>query len=105
MNTARSTPRRRKGHPEQVGEALGRLTRALGIGKALDDYGVLVAWGSVVGERIAAVTAALRMEKGVLFVSVTTAPWRAELSMQRHEIIRKINAAVGKDVVREIRFR
>ena len=103
MNTARSTPRRRKGHPEQVGEALGRLTRALGIGKALDDYGVLV--GSVVGERIAAVTAALRMENGVLFVSVTTAPWRAELSMQRHEIIRKINAAVGKDVVREIRFR
>ena len=102
---ARSDQRRRKGHPEPVGQALERLTRSLGIGKMLDEYGVLEAWGTVVGERIAAVSTALRIENGVLFVGVATAPWRAELSMQRQDIIRRINAAVGKEVVREIRFR
>ncbi len=71
----------------------------------LDEYGVLTAWSSVVGDRIAAVSTALRIENGVLFVGVTTAPWRAELSMQRQDIMRRINAAVGKEVVREIRFR
>jgi len=79
--------------------------KSLGLRKTLDDYGVLTAWASVVGERIAAVSTALRIEKGVLFVGVTTAPWRTELSLQRIEIIRKLNAAVGKNVVKEIRFR
>lgn len=102
---ARSDQRRRRGHPEPVGQALERLTRSLGIGRTLDEYGVLTAWSAVVGERIAAVSTALRIENGVLFVGVTTAPWRAELSMQRQDIMRKINAAVGKEVVREIRFR
>ncbi len=88
-----------------MGQALERLTRSLGIGKMLDEYGVLAAWSSVVGERIAAVSTALRIENGVLFVGVTTAPWRAELAMQRQDIMRRINAAVGKEVVREIRFR
>ncbi len=88
-----------------MGQALERLTRSLGIGKMLDEYGVLEVWGPVVGERIAAVSTALRIENGVLFIGVTTAPWRAELSMQRQDIMRKINAAVGKEVVREIRFR
>jgi predicted nucleic acid-binding Zn ribbon protein len=105
LSAARSHVRRRRGHPEPLGEALGRLTKALGITKTLDEYGVLTTWSAVVGERIAGVTSALRIENGVLFVGVATAPWRAELSMQRHEIIRKINAALGKDVVREIRFR
>jgi predicted nucleic acid-binding Zn ribbon protein len=36
---------------------------------------------------------------------VTTAPWRAELSMKRLEILQKINRAVGADVVKDIRFR
>jgi len=45
------------------------------------------------------------MENGVLFVGVATAPWRAELSMKRMEIMQKINALFGKNVVKEIRFR
>jgi predicted nucleic acid-binding Zn ribbon protein len=59
----------------------------------------------VVGEQIAKVTQAQRMENGVLFVSVATAPWRAELSMKRMDITRKINTILGKNVVKEIRFR
>jgi len=58
-----------------------------------------------VGDQIAKVTVAKRMENGVLFVEVANAPWRAELTMRRGEIARKINAAVGKNVVKEIRFR
>jgi predicted nucleic acid-binding Zn ribbon protein len=68
-------------------------------------YRALEAWGDVVGPRIAAVTCARRIERGVLFVSVDNAPWRAELMLHREEIARKLNAAVGNDVVHEIRFR
>jgi predicted nucleic acid-binding Zn ribbon protein len=36
---------------------------------------------------------------------VTTAPWRAELSMKRLELIEKMNTRVGTRVVNDIRFR
>lgn len=66
---------------------------------------MITSWQELVGEQIAKVTQAQRMENGVLFVGVSTAPWRAELSMKRLEIMAKINAAFGKKVVHEIRFR
>jgi predicted nucleic acid-binding Zn ribbon protein len=84
---------------------MGDLIRELGIGETLSEYGVITRWSDVVGERIAAVTRPERFEKGILFVAVSSAPWRAELTLRRQEILDKINAAAGGTVVREIRFR
>ncbi len=81
------------------------MTRKLGIAKTLSEYEVVTSWSAIVGEQIAKVTKAEHLEKGILFVSVATAPWRNELTMQRQEIVARINDAVGKDVVKEIRFR
>ncbi len=94
-----------KNQPKPVGAAIQDLARHLGLEKNLDDFQAITSWPEVVGEQIAKVTQAQRMENGVLFVSVSTAPWRAELSMKRIEIMEKINAALGKNVVKEIRFR
>ena len=57
------------------------------------------------GERIAKVTTAERMEKGILFVAVSTAPWRAELTMKKLEIRDRINKMLGNAIVKDIRFR
>ncbi len=97
--------KRRKGHPQPIGEALGKLTKSLGIEKAVDEYAVVASWAAIVGERIAGIATAQRIENGVLFVTVATAPWRTELAMQRQQIIRKINEEAGKQIVKEIRFR
>ena len=95
----------RRGHPVPVGRAMADLIRELGIGKTLSEYGAITRWSEVVGERIAAVAKPERIEKGVLFVAVASAPWRAELTLRRQEIIDKINAAAGGTVVRDVRFR
>ncbi len=94
-----------KNQPKSVGAAIKELAQHLGLEKNLEEYQALTSWQEVVGEQIAKVTQAQRMENGVLFVSVSTAPWRAELSMKRMEIMQKINAMLGKSVVKEIRFR
>jgi predicted nucleic acid-binding Zn ribbon protein len=101
----RSLRRRRRGHPQPIGEALERLTKSLGIEKQLDEHGLVERWPQIVGERIAEVTTAQRLENGVLLVAVTSAPWRAELTLQREQIARMLNEAAGKQIVREIRFR
>lgn len=102
---ARSGRHDKKGTPVDINAALGELVQNLGIKKTLGEYTVITSWGDLVGERIAKVTQAQRIENGILFVSVANAPWRAELTMRRLEIAAKINSAAGKQVVKEIRFR
>ncbi len=94
-----------KSQPKAVGAAIRDLAKHLGLEKNLEEYQAVTSWQEVVGEQIAKVTQAQRMENGVLYVSVATAPWRAELSMKRLEIMLKINTMLGKRVVKEIRFR
>ncbi len=88
-----------------VGEALQKLTGALGIAARLSEYDVITGWDGIVGEQIARVTTAERIEHGILYVAVRGAAWRNELSMRRMEILELIRRSVGRKVVREIRFR
>ena len=96
---------RRGRAPQLIGGALEQLAKDLGIAKPLSQYAVLTSWAEIVGQQIAKVTTAERIEDGILIVRVSTAPWRAELSLRKSEILEKVAARVGKAVVREIRFR
>ena len=91
--------------PVPIATALEAFATGLGLKGALAQYGVITSWAEVVGEQIARVTVAERMERGVLYVSVASAAWRTELSMKRREIIEKVNRRAGTAVVRDIRFR
>lgn len=108
MRTVRSGRRsgaQLRSTPKEIGAAIQELVGSIGIGKTLKQYEVVTLWPTLVGEQIARVTTAKRMENGVLLIEVSNAPWRAELTMRRGEIARKINVSVGKNVVKEIRFR
>ena len=95
---------RRKG-PVAVGVALRDMIRRMGLSKPLAEYDVLTSWEECVGEQVARVSIPERIVNGVLFVHVSSAPWRAELALRRFEIVRKINTRAGTTVVRDIQFR
>jgi predicted nucleic acid-binding Zn ribbon protein len=103
----RSRPReRRKGSSAvPVGAGLRDLVRRLGIATRLNEYRVLTEWGEIVGEQIARVAVAERIERGILFVAVASPVWRTELSLRRVEIRERINTALQQNVVKEVRFR
>lgn len=94
-----------KKSPVPIGEALGAFAAELGIAGRLREYEAVTRWEAIVGERIARVARPLRVEKGVLVVNVESAPWRAELTLRRREILAKINSALGGPVIGDIRFR
>jgi predicted nucleic acid-binding Zn ribbon protein len=96
---------RRLGKPVPVGEVLRKLSGSLGIATKLSEYEVLTGWDQIVGEQIARVSTAERIEHGILYVGVRSAAWRNELTMRRQEILERIHRATGRKVVREIRFR
>ena len=45
------------------------------------------------------------LKNGILFVETRHPVWTAELSSRRHSIRKKLNEALGKDLIREIHFR
>ncbi len=92
-----------KSEPQPLGSLLGRVLQELGLKEKLRQYDVVTAWPDLVGERIAKVTKAYRIDRGVLFVRVETSEWRNELVMRKPEILKKINT--GEQIVTDIVFR
>ena len=68
----------------------------------LDEVKAVNSWGQVVGAFIASHTIDICLRNNVLFVRVDSDVLRNELSYSKSELISKINAFVGKDVVKEI---
>lgn len=76
----------------------------LGIGGKLREYEAVLRWEEAVGPHIAKVATAAQIQRGVLVVRVNNATWRYELTMRKAELISKINAVIGEDAVKDIRF-
>ncbi len=105
MAPARRRQTERGRGPVPVGAAIAQLARDLGIHRTLRQYDVLTSWESIVGEGVARVAKPERIDGGVLYVTVATAPWRAELAMRKGEILGKVASAIGKGIIKDIRFR
>lgn len=85
-------------------QALDDLFDRFGLRKKLREYEAVIQWEGLVGEQIAKVTKAVKIEQGVLTVRVNNGPWRNELVLLKGELIKKINDALGEVIVRDIRF-
>ncbi|MBN1398342.1 MAG: DUF721 domain-containing protein [Bacteroidetes bacterium] len=89
---------------KSIETAIEELINDLGIKKKLVEVDAVVHWEEVVGKKIAQMTEATRITKGVLFVSVKTSTWRNELTIRKKEIIEKLNNFIGKEIVKDIKF-
>lgn len=72
-------------------------------GKILEQQAV-AKWPQSVGPQIAASTRADAVRDGVLFVCCKSSMWSSELTLHKPDIIEKLNRAVGKDIIKDIRF-
>ena len=62
-------------------------------------------WDRVVGETIAKNTRPAAFKGKLLLVEVSSSTWIHQLQFLKEEIIQKINAAFGKEMVEEIKFK
>jgi len=61
-------------------------------------------WPSIVGEQLAAVSRAVRFDKGAIIVEVPDSSWRHHLSLQAEDILHSIHRQPQGAVVTQIRF-
>ena len=91
--------------PVKISEGIAAALNELGLGKKIKQYDALNVWSEVVGEQIAAVTEPERVAGGKLFVRVSRSTWRNELTFLKKEIIERLNAKLGAQIVNDIIFR
>ena len=87
-----------------IKEILLKNLREQGLETPLLQKRLIDAWPVVMGEAIARYTDNLRISNQTLFVHLTNPALRMELSMQRQDIVRRLNAHVGSQVIADIRF-
>ena len=89
---------------KSIGELILKNLRAQGLETPLQQKRLVAAWPEVMGEMIAGYTQDVFIKNQTLHVRLTNPALRADLSMMRPEIVRKLNAAVGSQVIVEVRF-
>ena len=89
---------------QALGNVFAQLFRELGIDKAIEQNQAVTRWAEITGERIAQVSQAVKIEKGVLYVKVNSPVWRNELVFMKHNLIENINQTLKKTIVKDIKF-
>jgi len=86
---------------EQLKEVLKEVIRRT---PALRAYQVIECWKKTVPEEISKNTEPIKVKGGTLFVSAKNAVWANELSLLKKGLIEKINTAMGKKAIKDIKF-
>jgi predicted nucleic acid-binding Zn ribbon protein len=93
-----------KNPPEKIGAVVDAILSERGYLAQCKELGVTRAWASLVGERLARITECTRVERGVLFVRVTSAAWRQEISFMKQILLTKIRMETDCTTIKDIVF-
>ena len=90
---------------ETVGDIITRLLKAESLEQKFDEQRVAAMWKDVVGQGINRYTVNRSVRNGVLYVTISSAPLRNELMMNRSRLVSRINDFMGHEVIHDIVFR
>ena len=87
-----------------IKELILRNLRAQGLETPLQQKRLIDAWSVVAGELVSRYTEQVSIRNQTLFVHLNNPALRADLSMMRSELVKKLNDYVGSQVIADIRF-
>ncbi len=85
-------------------EVVKTLLQRLPMGNRLQEYRVWGVWKDAVGETIACHAQPSKIQKGLLFVTVSNSMWMQELQFLKPVVKEKINEQLGEAIVKDIFF-
>ena len=81
-----------------------QVLREQGLETPLNQKRLVEAWPEVAGPLVARYTLNTYIYNQTLYVRLSNPALRADLSMYRQELTEKLNAAVGEQVITDVRF-
>lgn len=83
-------------------EAINELLKSYGLNDKLLERNILSRWEELAGKMVAKHTKDLFISKGKLFITCDSAALRHELGLQKSVLIKTLNDAAGKELLKEI---
>ena len=93
-----------KSNTSSLTDALVEYLRESGLEKPVLEVQVEEAWPKVMGDMVTKMTRSVEMKDGMLIVRVSSAALKAQLFENRFELVRKLNEAVGAEVIKDCRI-
>jgi predicted nucleic acid-binding Zn ribbon protein len=89
---------------QQLKNLILRNLREQGLEVPLQQKRLVEAWPIVAGDVVARYTLNTYIYNQTLYVHLSNPALRSDLSMMRQELVKKLNAVVGEQVITDIRF-
>lgn len=90
--------------PQIANDLILQVLRLQGLETPLLQHRLIAAWDEVVGKTVSRYTGEKFIKNQTLMVKITNPALRADLSMMRTELKDKLNAAVGSQVIAEVKI-
>jgi hypothetical protein len=98
----RGSPQDRSSEAVPVGDVVDELFGRRELARGIPAGRLHREWATVVGDRLAAVSSPIRLERGTLVVAVDSGPWGAQLGFLSDEVRTRANEVLGRDVVTRV---
>lgn len=96
---------KRKNNESAVGDILNEIIQSNKLESGLNQISVIDAWKNLMGNGVNNYTRNVALRNGILYVELTSAVLREELSYGKDKIIKMINEELGKEIVKEVILR
>jgi len=96
---------KRLSNESPVGDILKEIIQTNKLQPGIDDVAVKDAWKNLMGNGVNSYTRNIALKNGTLYVELTSAVLREELSYGKHKIIAMINEELGREVLKDVVLR
>ena len=92
------------GNSSSLTDALVHYLRESGLERSVLEVQVEEVWPQVMGDIVTRLTRSVEVKDGMLIVRVSSAALKTQLFENRFELVRKLNEAVGAEVIKDCRI-
>ncbi len=95
----------KRSNTQSLGQVVNEFISENRIGTKLKEVSLALQWEELLGKTINRYTKNIYIEKGTLYIEITSAVVKSELFMMREDIIRRMNERAGEILIRKIQFK
>jgi|TARA_B110000503_G_scaffold143711_1_gene247406 predicted nucleic acid-binding Zn ribbon protein len=91
-------------HMQSIKDALSKFLKEKNLDTKLNEHKLITMWDEVMGATISKRTSRLFIKNKILFVHVSSAPLKQELTMSKSKVLALIDEKIGVGILEDIRF-
>ena len=95
----------KKQEAQSIGEIISQLLKDQNLDVKLNETKLIKSWNSLLGDSVARYTTKLYIHNRILYVQLSSAVLRNELSMCRNMLIQRLNKYISTEVITDIIFK